>query len=193
MGLGLTATSATKGKKSAPKPKVMGMEAEALRLRVLKHEIDERTAEFDVVRGAIVDRCREDFSTNLGKGVYLHHYEVVAEGSPEPVDVIFTDRYRKIEGKHAPTLRAALGGTYGQAIEDVVDLSLAEGASLDALKMACGDRWDAVRAVLTVTESIKPKAGFGALRARASTDPVIKATLDEIAGFAAYEPMVKPG
>lgn len=191
----LILTKPTKGaaaKKSKDRLSIPGHEALAKKMRERGKKLDSLGAEQKKDIATLRDSVKEQRLAAEKAGDF-HKTVLVESADGKPVQVVFQDRYSKVDVDHEDALRTALSGNYDQLFTKGIDVKVKPNATLDALKAALGDKFDAFAALCDVTEYLAPTKDYMTKRSaiRGGLDETTNDAIDAITDQVQVSPSVK--
>jgi len=171
---------------------VVGHEKQAAKIRSLVQEIESAEAEKSVLCSDLIAVCAEKRLTAEKAGDFHKTCEVASEDN-DPVLVIFADKYSKVDVVHEDVLKKALGDSYGVLVRRGVEVKAKPETTLAALKEALGGKFDALAALVDLTEYLVPGKGYMEKRAtlRPTLDDATNTVIDGITAQVQQKPSVK--
>lgn len=151
-------------KKAAEKLAITGYEDDAAAIRKKLLKLDALTTEVKELKAELIEAVTQE---RLDAEIAGNFHKTCAVDSTDghPVLVIFQDKYSKISTEHEEALRAHLNSHYETLITRDYEVKVKKATTLDALKTALGNKWDAFAALVDVTEFLKPSNDFMQKRA----------------------------
>jgi len=171
---------------------IVGLEKNAARIRANKAKIEALATEVEIDAHVVIDRCMTDRRDAETAGNF-HTTCEVASGDGKPVQVVFQNKYSKIDMEHEESLKEALNSHYDSMIRRGVDVKVKPDVTLDKIREALGDQFDALLALVDVVEYLTPGKDFMDKRAsrRSSMTPDENQKVDDIIDQCQYSPQVR--
>jgi len=178
---------------TADKLIINGFEKKIVEMRERQKRIDSDSAAQKKDKEALVDsvgktRLDEEKAGNFHKTV------LVASADDKPGQVIFADKYSKIDVEHEKALRDGLEGQYDVLVARGLDIKLGKGTTLETLKKALGPKgFAALTEVADLTEYLTFSSAFREKRSalRSSMSDETNEFVDGLIEQAQYSPSVK--
>jgi hypothetical protein len=176
--------TAAKSKKTEKVP-LAGYEDAAARYRELDAQIDSLSAEQKAVRTEIVDASRAARREAECVGQFARSVEVAC-GDDKPLLVSFGDSYSPVAIENEAALREALGANFEVIFARAVTVKMRAKTSLETLREALGDRYEAFAALVAVEEALVVQPSTMETRARlrpsltADQNTVLDGVLDQV-------------
>lgn len=177
---------AAKSSKKTEKVALSGYEAAAARFRELDAQIDSLSAEQKAVRAEIVDAARSARRDAECAGQFARSVEVATDDDDKPVTVTFGDSYSTVALENETALRAALGANFDVVFARAVTVKMRSRTTLETLREALGDRYEAFAALVAVDEAFAAQPSTMETRARlrpsltADQNTVLDGVLDQV-------------
>ena len=172
---------------------VVGLEKYADRIRANKIAIEGIAAKIEIDSHVVIDRCGLDRRAAEVIGRFHTTCEVAASGDAKPIQVVFQNKYTKIDVEHEERLKTSLNSHFDNLIRRGVDVKVKPATTLAKIREALGDRFDALLALVDVTEYLTPREKFMDKRAglRSVLTPEENQTVDEVIDQCQYSPQIR--
>lgn len=182
----------TKGK-SSDKLSVDGHEDLITSMRERQKRIDSDSAAMKKDKAFLTEKIGE-VRLQAEKDGDFHKTVLVESSDGKPAQVIFADKWSKVDVEHEAALRDGLGAQYDVLVTRGVDVKLNKSMDLEKLKKALGPKgFTALLEVAEVTEYLTFSSDFRSKRAslRTSMNDETNEFLDDLIEQAQYSPSVK--
>lgn len=182
----------TAGTKKKDKLHVEGLEETAAKVRERAEKIESLEAEQKVDKAKIVEVCKKERRDAEVSGDF-HTTCLVESDDGKPVQVVFTNKFSKVDVTHESALKQALNGQFDTLFRKGVDVAMKDGITFEKLQKVLGDKFDAFAALCDLTEYLSPDRDFMQKRAalRPALDAATNSQIDAISDQTQYTPMVK--
>jgi hypothetical protein len=157
-----------------------GVESACAELRAVDAALAELEARSKLLRASLIAVARTQYDAEIHAGAVRTSIKL-ASADGKPVLVSFREVYGAIDPGSVDAARSLLGELWPAVVESSDTVKLADGATLAALRQACGPAWAGVAPLLVMAEKVRPKAGLAKLRAQHATDPDATEMLDVLA------------
>lgn len=181
-------------KKAAKKDALVltGHEEVAARVRERARVLDNLEAEQKQDAASLIEASRV-FRREAEAAGGFHKTVKVATTTEEPISLVFSDRYSSTSVESEDALKAALGSSYAAMFRREAKVTARKDMTLDTLKAALGDKFEAFCGLFDVKEVLTPVDGFMETRAnlRKAMTPEFNALVDGIVDQIQFKPAVK--
>lgn len=185
-------TKGTAGTKKKDKLSVTGLEKIAAKLRERAQQMESLEAEQKVDKAQVVELCRKERRDAEVAGDF-HTTCLVESDDGKPVQVVFVNKFTKVDVAHEPALKQALNGQFDTLFRKGVEVKVKDDVTLEKLREVLGNKFDALMALVDATEYLSLDREFMSKRAalRPALDAATNATIDGISDQCQQAPMVK--
>lgn len=188
----LTKPSKAAGGKKKEKLSITGFEKTAAQMRARQEQIDSLVAEQDSDKAKVIEVCKKERRDAEVAGDFFSTCLLESDDG-KPVQVAFQNKFSKVDVAHEDALRSAMNGQYETLFRRGVEISVKDGVTLDKLQKALGDRFDALAALVDLSEFLVLDRDFMSKRAalRPALDAATNATIDQITDQTQYKPSIR--
>ncbi len=185
-------TKGAAGTKKKEKLAVSGLEEIAAKLRKRNEQIESLNAENEVDKAQVIEVCRKERRDAEVAGDF-HSTLLVESADEKPIQVVFVNKFSKVDVAHAPALKTALNGQFDTLFRRGIEIKTKDSVDLAKLTAVLGDKLDAFLALAEVTEYLSLDRDFMEKRAalRPALDPATNVTIDQISDQCQQKPMIK--
>lgn len=179
--------------KSSDKLSVGGHETLISSMRERLKKIDSLSAQQKKDKEVLTEAIKA-YRLSEEKAGNFHKTVLVDSDDGKPGQVIFQDKFSKIDVEHEPALREGLNGNFDTLMKRAVDVKAKKGVTLDTIKKALGPKAFAkLEEVSDFTEYLTLSSDFMAKRAavRPTLDDDTNEFIDGIVDQSQYAPSVK--